>query len=86
MSEQVFLLNMFPDYEPPEVLKGTLSQAAIVAADIDPARGAVSIAAHAPQYIPKRLIDQAAKEISTLYGLRSLVLTVTHSEDQLHLI
>ena len=86
MSEQVFLLNMFPDYEPPEVLKSTLSQAAIVAADIDPSRGAVSIAAHAPQYIPKRLIDQTAKEIGHLYGLRFLSITVTHPEDQLHLI
>ena len=86
MSEQVFLLNMFPDYEPPEVLKSTLSQAAIVAADIDPSRGAVSIAAHAPQYIPKRLIDQTAKEIGHLYGLRFLTITVTHPEDQLHLI
>ena len=59
MSKQVFLLNMFPDYEPPEVLESALSQAAIVAADIDPAYGTVSIAAHAPVYIPKRMIDQA---------------------------
>ena len=86
MSEQVYLLNMFPDYEPPEVLENALSQAAIVAADIDPAFGTVSIAAHAPLYIPKRLLDQAAKEIGRLYGLRNLSLTVTHPEDQLHCI
>ena len=84
MSEQVFLLNMFPDYEPPEVLESALSQAAIVAADIDPDHGAVTIAAHAPVYVPKRLIDQAEKEIGRLYGLRSLKLTVTHPGDQLH--
>ena len=77
---------MFPDYEPPEALESALSQAAIVAADIDPARGAVSIAAHAPIYIPKRLIDQAEKDISRLYGLRFLTVTVTHPEDQLHMI
>ena len=86
MSEQVFLLNMFPDYEPPEVLESALSQAAIVAADIDPDHGAVMIAAHAPVYVPKRLIDQAQKEIGRLYGLRSLKLTVTHPGDQLRYI
>ena len=77
---------MFPDYEPPEALQSALSQAAIVAADIDPQYGTVSIAAHAEKYIPKRLLDQTAKEIARLYGLRSLSLTVTHPEDQLHAI
>ena len=86
MSEQVFLLNMFPAYEPPEVLESALSQAAIVAADIDPAYGTVSIAAHAPNYIPKTLLDQASKEIGRLYGLKNLSLTVTHPADQLHAI
>ena len=61
MEEQVLLLNMFAEYEPAEDVQNALSQAAIVAADIDPTRGAVSIAAHAPLYIPKRLIDQTAK-------------------------
>ena len=86
MSEQVFLLNMFPDYEPPEALKSALSQAAIVAADIDPAFGMVSIACHAPIYIPKRLIDQAEREIAQLYGLRKIAVTITHPEDQLQKI
>ena len=36
MTDQVFFLNMFPDYAPPEELNAALSQAAIVAADIDP--------------------------------------------------
>ena len=34
MREQVFFLNMFPDYVPPEALQEALSQAAIAAADI----------------------------------------------------
>ena len=37
MSESVSLLNMFSLYEPPETLESVLSQAAVVAADIDPA-------------------------------------------------
>ena len=34
MSETVYLLNMFPDYEPPEEIRKALSQAALVAVDI----------------------------------------------------
>ena len=86
MAEQIYLLNMFPDYEPPEALRCALSQAAIVAADLDPALGSIQVAAHAQQYIPKRLLDQSADEISRLYGLRKLSLVVTHPEDQLHCI
>ena len=86
MSERILLLNMFPDYEPPEALKSALSQAAIVAADIDPELGSVHIAAHCDQYIPKRLIDQVSQEIGRLYGLRHLSLTITHPEDQLRFI
>ena len=86
MSERILLLNMFPDYEPPEALKSALSQAAIVAADIDPELGSVHIAAHCDQYIPKRLIDQASQEIGRLYGLRRLNLTITHPEDQLQFL
>ena len=86
MSKQIFLLNMFPDYEPPEALKDALSQAAIVAADLDAAQGSIQVAAHAPFYIPRRLIDLAQKEITQLYGLRNLSVTVTHPEEELHKI
>ena len=86
MSQDVYLLNMFSEYEPPEALQDAFSQAAIVAADMDAALGSIHVAAHAPEYIPKRLIDQAAKEISRVYGLRKLTITVTHPEDQLHAI
>ena len=54
---------MFPDYEPPEELFGALSQAAIVAADIDPEMGAVSVAIHSETYIPQRLLTKAGKDI-----------------------
>ena len=86
MPEQIYLLNMFPDYEPPEALQNALAQAAIVAADIDPERGSVRIAAHAEHYIPRRLIAQAESDIAGLYGLRQFALTVTHPENQLCLV
>ena len=75
---------MFPDYEPPEALMEALSQAAIMAADIDPEAGRVNVAIHSERYIPKRLLAQAEKDISSLYGLRNLELTATHPESQLH--
>ena len=75
---------MFPDYEPPEELHAALSQAAIVAADIEPEAGRVTVAVHSDRYIPQRLLDKAGKDISTLYGLRQLELTATHPETELH--
>ena len=86
MKQNVFFLNMFPDYEPPEELYTALSQAAIVAADIFPETGTVEVAVHSEAYIPQRLLDQASKEISTLYGLRKLNLSATHPETELHKI
>jgi hypothetical protein len=61
-----------------------LSQAAIVAADIDPEMRSVSVAVHAESYIPQRLLNQAARDIASLYGLRQLNLTATHPETELH--
>ena len=78
MTEQIFFFTMFPDYEPPEALRAALSQAAIAAADIDPETRSVQVAVHSENYIPKRLLDQAAKDIGILYGLRSMELTATH--------
>ena len=77
---------MFPDYEPPEELKTALSQAAIVAADIDPEERSVSVAIHAESYIPQRLMDQVARDLAAAYGLRHMALTATHPETELHKI
>ena len=84
--ENVYLINMFPDYVPPEDLAMALSQAAIVAADIDPETRSVSVALHCENYIPQRLLNQAARDIASLYGLRQLDLTATHPETELHKI
>ncbi|MDY6180437.1 MAG: PolC-type DNA polymerase III, partial [Candidatus Faecousia sp.] len=84
MDETVYLLNMFPDYVPPEELREALSQAAIAAADINPETRGVSVAVHSDRYIPQRLLDTAGKEISELYGLKRLDITATHPESQLH--
>ncbi len=86
MAEQVFFLNMFPDYEPPEELKNALSQAAIVAADIDPMTRTVSVAVHCEKYIPQMFLQRASREIRDCYGLKSLNLTATYPADQLHSI
>ena len=77
---------MFPDYVPPEEIGRMLSQAAIVAADIDPEGRRVWVAAHSETYIPRRLSDKAVRDIAELYGLRSLELTITHPETELHKI
>ena len=74
---------MFPDYEPPEALHAALSQAAIAAADISAEDRSVYVVVHSEYYIPQRLMDQAAKEIAALYGLRRMELTATHPASEL---
>ena len=77
---------MFPDYEPPEALMPVLSQAAIAAADISAEERSVHVVLHSESYIPQRLLDQTAKEISGLYGLRRMNLTATHPASELRKI
>ena len=74
---------MFSCYEPPEELEAVFSQAAIVAADIDPAARRVEAVVHSDFYIPQRLLDRAAKEITNLYGLRAVRLHASHPESEL---
>ena len=82
-QDTVYLTSMFPDYKPPEELLPALSQAAIVAADIDPASRRVHVAVHSEQYIPRRLLEQAEREIGQLYGLSRMEVTATHPASEL---
>lgn len=83
MSETVYLLNMFPDYEPPEEIRKALSQAALVAVDIRAENRSVEVAAHTDTYVPRRLTRQVEKDILSLYGLRNLEITLTHPATEL---
>ena len=83
MSKTVFFLNMFPDYQPPEPLMGMLSQAAITAADIDPENRSVMVAIRSETYIPQKLLQKAAEDVSAAYGLRSLRIEPVYPSAQL---
>ncbi|MCI6935330.1 MAG: PolC-type DNA polymerase III [Clostridiales bacterium] len=83
MTEPIYLFHMFPDYQPPEELHAALSQAAIAAADISAEDRSVHVVVHSENYIPQRLMDQAAKEIAALYGLRRMALNATHPASEL---
>ena len=83
MANDVSILNMFPVYEPPEALREVLSQAAIAAADIDPATRTVTVAIHSETYIPGRYLEQMEREIARLYGLERLTIKATHPAEQL---
>ncbi len=83
MDKQVYFLNMFPAYAPPEALREVLSQAAVVAADIDPAARRVSVAIYSDEYISAGALEQAEKEIALSYGLERLEITATHPALQL---
>ena len=84
MNEQtVLFLNMFPNYEPPEHLRKVLSQAAIVAADIDAQKRSVHVLIHGSTYIPGRYLEQIEQGVAACYGLGSLIISSTHPADQL---
>ena len=80
---KVLFLNMFPDYEPPEPLTSVLSQAAIVAADIDPIGRLVEVCIYSDTYIPYREFQQAQSEIADKYDLKRLDVVVTYPANQL---
>ncbi len=86
MKDKVYFLNMFPDYVPPEELQQALSQAAIAAADIDPARGSVALAIHVPHYISRRKLDGISDDLRAAYGLRHLEISASYPADQLHAV
>ena len=83
MAEQIYFLNMFSDYAPPEDLQKALSQAAVVAADVDPNTRTVSVAVHAENYIPAEILQQAQQDIAALYGLSHMEIAATHPAHQL---
>ena len=86
MNGKTYFLNMFSDYEPPESLMEAISQAAIVAADIDPEERAVSITAECPVYIPGRYWEEISRVISELYGLRRLTVYPEYDASLLHYV
>jgi len=83
MAEKVLFLNMFSDYAPPEVLQKALSQAAVVAADVDPNARSVWVTVRSADYIPADLLQQAQRDIAQLYGLTCVKIAATHPADQL---
>ena len=86
MTQKVYFFDMFSDYEPPEELRAALSQAAVAAADIDAQHRRISVALESDFYIPRRILDQAAREISKQYGLSDLELKAAHPETELQKI
>ena len=83
MEEKTCFFHMFLDYEPPEPLKSALSQAAIVAADLDPAARNVSVAIYSETYIPRSYLTAAERDICNLYGLNTFTLSGTYPAHEL---
>ena len=83
MDEKTYFLNMFSDYEPPEALHDVLSQAAIVAADLDPMGRKITMTVHFGAYIPQKQLDGICRDICSIYDLRQFVLQSTYPSDLL---
>lgn len=83
MEKTTLFLSMFPDFVPPEALARELSQAAIVAGEIDPVKRGVSLVIHTENYIPQWELDHVGQSLAELYGLQSLRLQAVHPASQL---
>ena len=77
---------MFSDYEPPESLKEAISQAAIVAADLNPEERAITMSLSCEVYVPGHVWKDVSREISGLYGLRTLTILPTYSPELLQCV
>ena len=84
MEEKTYFLNMFSDYEPPESLKSAISQAAIVAADLDPVSRRISMTLRCDRYIPRKHLDLISEDICRIYDLRALDISATYPESELY--
>ena len=74
MEKQVFFLDMFSAYQPPEYLQTVLSQAAVAAAEIDATARKIQMTLQFPQYVSERELDRIASVIQELYQLKRLIL------------
>ena len=83
MSEQISFLNMFSQYQPPEPLLSVLSQAAVTAADIDPAARRIDAELYSDTYISRRKMERICDDICDIYSLRKLNLTAKHPTSEL---
>ena len=83
MEKEITFLDMFSDYVPPEPLLSVLSQAAIVAADMDPAARRVSVTVKMHSYLTNRYVAMAEESIQKLYELNGVTILPRYSEDQL---
>ena len=86
MENKVLFVNMFSDYEPPEHLREVLSQAALVAADIDPEKHKIRVSISCESYIPVRMLNQIGEEIAAQYHMAEVSICAIHPASQLQKI
>ena len=83
MTQYPLFLNMFSDYAPLQPLEEAISQAAIVAADLDPVARKISVVLKCDSFVPQKRLEEVEKEICAVYGLQALELNATFDPDQL---
>ena len=84
MDKNIYFLNMFSDYIPPQELQELLANTLITEADIDPASRQVFLQLSSAVYIPLRQLDGVMQDLQQLYGLRRVSYAICHPADQLH--
>ena len=74
MAALIPFLQMFSQYEPPEPLKELLGEVVIQNAELDMEERTILLELQCVQYIPARLLERAALELTGLYDVRRVEL------------
>ncbi len=82
-QKEINFLNMFPDYEPSEELREAVQSACLVGAQIDQERRQITVDIYNQQYIPQRVLNQVAQQISRSYELSRMIINPIYPTHQL---
>ena len=83
MLEKVYLFDVFPEYNGPDIQLKTLEDAYVLDAEIDPAQRSIDITLFSDFYIPQWDLDDVACWAMNHYRLRSVSVVCKHPSDQL---
>ena len=86
MSQPLYFLDMFGEFEPDDQLRHMLKPLQITSAELDQPNRRIRLELFSTEYIPSLYVTDAVGQVSRLYMLNGLDYTLTHPVDQLQAI
>ena len=86
MADQVKFFELFPDILFPDDQVSFLQHAQVLNAEVDQAARRIWADLFSPRYIPRRILEEAARQVEEEYSLQLVELICHHPADQLQKI